>query len=320
MKRLLKISAYVLGSVVLLVAGVALFVQLRGIPDYAYDMPAHIASLEVPKDSAHVARGAVLGTTLCKACHLNNEGKLAGKMLEDIPVVFGTAASLNITKDPVHGIGAWTDGELYYLLRTGLRKNDGWAVFMPKFPNMSDDDVYSVIAWLRSNDPALEPDSREFPPNKPNFVVKALANFAIFPPALHEKPIVAPPASDKIAFGEYTANAVVSCFVCHSANMATNDEVHPELSAGFYGGGNPMLNAQGETVNSANITMDMETGIGKWTEQEFVDAVRYGKKPGGGMLAYPMQPHTAISEEEIKAIFAYLKTVPVISNKVERYK
>jgi cytochrome c1 len=51
-----------------------------------------------------------------------------------------------------------------------------------------------------------------------------------------------------------------------------------------------------------------------------VDAVRFGKKPQGGMLHYPMTPHAALSETEVKAIFAYLKTVPVIQNKVERFK
>jgi cytochrome c1 len=66
--------------------------------------------------------------------------------------------------------------------------------------------------------------------------------------------------------------------------------------------------------------MDKETGIGNWTEQQFVDAVRFGKKPQGGMLHYPMTPHAALTETEVKAVFAYLKTVPVVHNKVDRYQ
>ncbi|MBX2891635.1 MAG: hypothetical protein KF734_11940 [Saprospiraceae bacterium] len=65
--------------------------------------------------------------------------------------------------------------------------------------------------------------------------------------------------------------------------------------------------------------MHPEVGIGKWTEQQFVEAVKYCKKPGGGLLSYPMTPHNTMTDGEVRAIFAYLKTIPVIEHKVERY-
>lgn len=81
-----------------------------------------------------------------------------------------------------------------------------------------------------------------------------------------------------------------------------------------------MLDLDGKTeVVTANITMDPTTGIGNRTEQEFVEAVRF-KKPGGGQLHYPMTPHAGPSDTEVRAIYAYLKTVPQIHHEVTRFK
>ncbi|MCK6693337.1 MAG: cytochrome c, partial [Thermoanaerobaculia bacterium] len=65
---------------------------------------------------------------------------------------------------------------------------------------------------------------------------------------------------------------------------------------------------------------DKETGIGNFTQQQFYDAVKYGKNPRGGPLHYPMFPHTALSDTEVNAIWAYLQTVPTIKNQVARYQ
>ncbi len=98
------------------------------------------------------------------------------------------------------------------------------------------------------------------------------------------------------------------------------DDLIPEHSAGYYGGGIELRTPDGLPIVSANLTMDPETGIGKLTEQEFIEAVRFGKKPGGGSLSRPMTPHTLLTDTEVRAIHAYLKTVPVIKNPVQRFQ
>lgn len=322
MKRFLKVLVFLTGIAIILLGTGAAFIWFRGIPTYKADIPAHITQLQVPRDSAHVARGAKIATLLCSACHKNDEdGKLTGHQIKDLPAEFGTVYSMNITQDPVHGIGNRTDGELYYFLRTGIHTDGRWSPpFMPKFPLLADEDVHSVIAWLRSDDPALAPDSREYPPNTYNFFIKFLANVAVFPPTLPENPIVVPDTTDKVVYGRYVADGLCGCYGCHSADFAKQDALFPEKSLGFYGGGNPMLNMEQEFVLSANITMDKETGIGNWNYQQFYDAVKFGKNPKGGPLYYPMFPHTTLTDTEISGIWAYLQTVPPIRNAVTRYQ
>ena len=322
MKRFFKILAYGVGALVLLLGIGVAYIYFDGIPNYTFAPTPAIANLKVVPDSIRVERGAKIASLLCNECHKDNKtGKLTGRLMPDLPKEFGVYASLNITHDVEHGIGAWTDGELYYLLRTGIHKDGRWSPpFMPKFPLMADEDLYSVIAWLRSDDPLLAAAPQEYPPNKPNLFIKFLSHIAFVPPPLPAAPISIPDTANQVAFGKYTADALCVCYACHSADFAKQDPLNPEKSLGFYGGGNPMLNFEGEVVPSANITMDKETGIGNWTAAEFRDAVKFGKNPTGGPQNYPMFPHTTLSDGEVDAIFAYLQTVPKIKNRVERYK
>jgi hypothetical protein len=70
---------------------------------------------------------------------------------------------------------------------------------------------------------------------------------------------------------------------------------------------------------TANITPDRDTGIGTWTEQQFIDTIRNGRRQGRGRELLPPMPWPMIrnlNDADLKAVFAYLRTVPAISNKV----
>jgi len=70
---------------------------------------------------------------------------------------------------------------------------------------------------------------------------------------------------------------------------------------------------------SANITPDKTTGLGMWTEKTFIDAIRNGRIQGKGRPMLPPMPFPAmarLTDSDLKAIYAYLKSVPKISNKV----
>ncbi len=70
---------------------------------------------------------------------------------------------------------------------------------------------------------------------------------------------------------------------------------------------------------TTNLTSDRETGIGLWTEAMFVNAIRTGKHLGSGRPILPPMPwkmYAKSTDDDLKAVFAYLKTVPPISNRV----
>ena len=70
---------------------------------------------------------------------------------------------------------------------------------------------------------------------------------------------------------------------------------------------------------TTNLTPDRETGIGAWTEQTFIAAIRQGKKSGAGRDLLPPMPwrmYANLTDDDLEAMFAYLQTIPAISNRV----
>lgn len=315
-KRILKIALAIVAVVVLGVAGLLAIIDRSGIPSYP---PGNI-ELKVEVTPERVERGARTMQLLCAGCHLDNEtGTLAGKRMEDLPTQFGSAYSSNITSDPETGIGDWTDGELAYLLRTGIRRDGRYTPpWMVKLAKMSDDDLLDVIAFLRSDDPLVRPVKAKRPASQPSLLTKVLSRVAFKPLPYPTAPITAPDPSDKVAYGRYLVQGRALCFGCHSADFAKVDEFVPERSAGYLGGGNAMPDMNGRIVMTSNITPDQETGIGTWSEDEFVRLLRFGVRPDLSVIVYPMLPFPELKDDDARAIYAYLRTVPPIKNAVAR--
>lgn len=316
MRKVLKIVAAFVGLVVTAVGGFLLFVQIDGIPKYSVEK----IDVKVEITPERVARGEKLATLLCATCHLNpTTGVFTGKHMTDAPKEFGEIFSRNITQHPEKGIGKWSDADIVYLLRTGVRP-DGqyYPPWMAKLPHVSDEDMASIVAFLRSDDPRVAPANVD-PPGitQPSFLSKFLSHVAFRKLPYPDHAIAAPPKSDKVAYGRYLV-AGLECYSCHSADFKTNDFFEPEKSAGYLGGGNPVLGLDGTPVPSANLTFDEATGIGQWSEAEFIRAVREGIRPDGQVLRYPMVPMPALDEDEAAAIYAYLRSVPKLSNAVAR--
>lgn len=316
MKKALKVLGLGALVIVLAVGGFALYIGMAGIPRYA---PGRL-QVKVEVTPEKVARGRKFAGMQCATCHMDpTTHKLTGKRMADAPPEFGLLFSKNITRDPARGIGSWTDGELIYFLRTGIDRAGQYVPpYMVKLPLLSDDDLESIVAFLRSDDPLVAPDPAR-PPGltRPSYLTKFLSHTVFKPLPFPKQRITAPPVSDRVAYGRYLSGSL-GCFSCHSADFKTINELEPEKSAGYMGGGNPLRDQTGAIVRSANITFDEETGIGKWSEADFARAVRDGVRPDKSVLVYPMEMMSELTEEDAAALYAYLKTVPKLRNPVAR--
>jgi mono/diheme cytochrome c family protein len=199
-----KAFRYVLAGfavVVLLIAAAAVFIQWSGMP--TYEKPALQQSVEIRPE--RVVRGEKLASMLCANCHMNAETRqLSGQFMRDAPPLFGKIHSPTITQDKVNGIGEWTDGELIYLLRTGVKRNGRYAPpYMAKLLHMSDEDIASSVAFLRSDDEWVKPSSVASVPSEPSFMTKFLTRVAFKPLPMPTKPIIIPDTTDLVAFGRY---------------------------------------------------------------------------------------------------------------------
>ena len=309
MNRVLKIILYFLALVVVLIIIAGLYINFKSPTVYENKAP----DITVEFDSSMIAEGQRMANVLCNSCHGGEDGKLSGQYMPDIEM-FGKVYAPNITHHETSKLNGYTDGELIYLFRTGIKRDGLYAPpWMAKFPIMSDRDINCIIAFLRSDNRLLEPSTITQPAPQPNFLAKFLTLVAFKPLPYPENPIPEPDTSDKVKWGEYLSTAKFDCFSCHSLDFAKVNLLEPSKSTGFFGGGNHLLRRDGTPILSPNITMDKEAGIGTWTKEEFVKTVRFGERKSGIATEYPMLPFSDITEVEVGAIWEYLQTVPKIS-------
>lgn len=125
---------------------------------------------------------------------------------------------------------------------------------------------------------------------------------------------------ERIGRGNYLVNQVSMCGACHTPRVG-NSWLGGERTDAFLAGG-PLFDGgeNGLRVNVPNITQDRETGLGAWSDDEIMRAIRDGVHRDGHLLLPPM-PYGAwghMSDEDARAIVAYLRTVPPVRNHVER--
>ena len=117
---------------------------------------------------------------------------------------------------------------------------------------------------------------------------------------------------DLVKRGEYLVTGVMNCGNCHSPKGP------PSAVAGKNFTGGPPFDLPPYTVTPSNITQDKETGIGAWSDDDIKKLLRTGMRPNGVPIAsiMPVGFYGIITDRDMDAIVAYLRTVKPLSNKV----
>ena len=264
MKKILKGGGYLLLLILVVVAGIIIYVK-TSLPNVG---PAE--ELTVERTPERIERGRYLAwsVSICMDCHSTRDwtkfsgpisrgttGK-GGEVFDASVGLPGTFYSKNITPE---GITRYTDGELLRVITTGVSK-EGKALFpimpYPYYRKMDTEDIYSIIAYLRT----LEPVKNEVPESEPNLMMSVLLNTI----PVKADPQPRPDSTDQLAMGAYLTNAA-ACIECHTP--FEKGKILPEFA---FSGGREFQFPNGSVVRSLNITPDLETGIGKWTEAQFL--------------------------------------------------
>ena len=210
----------------------------------------------------------------------------------------------NITPDRETGAGSWTDAQLARAIREGIG-HDGRILnkTMPywNFRYLTDEDLASVIVFLRSL-PAVR-----HPLPKRDLVEDPVTDW---------RPEVQPPplpsnAPDLARHGEYLVH-IGSCTGCH-----TTADVEGRPVPGMLFAGGRVFDRPWGTAASANLTRDA-SGIGYYDEAQFIRTIRTGRvgaRPLNRTMPYPLYGH--LSDDDLKAIFAYLRTLPPVQHRVD---
>lgn len=322
MKKVFKILGILLLLVIIGVIGMLTYVK-TALPNVG-DAP----DLSVEITPERLERGAYLANhvALCMDCHGKRDWSVfsgplvdgtGGKGGEAFNQDFGFPGAYyakNIT--PAH-LGNWTDGEIFRAITTGVSK-DGSALFpvmpYPYYGQMDKEDIYSIIAYVRSL-PSIE---NEVPPSSSDFPMNFIINL-IPKPAQFTK---IPDPSDELAYGKYLYNAS-GCTECHTQQVQGQPKEELRNAGGF-----EFILPTGGVVRSSNITQDEKTGIGTWTKEMFVNKfktyvdtnyVDIKVEQGDYNTVMPWKMYAGMDTTDLEAIYTYLKTVEPIEYKVERF-
>jgi len=260
-----------------------------------------------PAAADMLARGEYLTRAAdCAACHTVPESgrPFAGGVAFKLP--FGTIYSSNITPDPVHGIGGWSDDEFVTAVRDGIGRH-GEHLY-PAFPytsytQMSRSDVLAIKAFLASV-PAVAQANRtndlSFPFNQR--WAMGFWNAAFF----KDRRFAADPSRPaEWNTGAYLATALGHCAECHT----------PRNVAFALEQGKALAGAELQGWRAYNITSDARHGIGSWTDAELAQYLKTGHADGHASASGPMGEAVAYSLQyldpaDVAALIAYLRSVP----------
>lgn len=282
-RRIIAVAMFAAGALMLVVAALSANVQ---------------AAPPVQEMKGDATRGAyIFAAAAGCGCHMSEAGFLAGGGKYDLGPL-GIVYARNITSDEETGIGKWTEAEIVTAIRTG-KTPDGGMLFpvmpYPTFSGMADQDAYDLAAFIKTA-PAVK-----------NEVPKDELKIPVPPFEPRTAPATAP--TEGVARGEYLVNNVADCSGCHTPTDANGAPDMTKYLAGAY--------IEGEL--SANITSDKETGIGDWTEEQIATLLKTGQRPDGssvgGLMAIVVQGgYNKLTDADLAAIAAYIKTVPAVNN------
>jgi len=324
MKMLKRVSLWVAGRGALVVGELLVWVLLTW--DRVFD-DVPVPPLQASSDPEVIERGRYLvrGPSHCSVCHMNNVAEVArSEAGEELPLrgglefpinplaVFDTA---NLTPDPDTGIGRYTDGQLFRMLRHNVKAN-GRASLAPLMPfaNMADEDLVAVVSYLRTG----EPIRNDVPPARWTLMGKAISA-SLQPVAFqlvlgHTPPALAPPEEATVERGRYLANSVANRVGCHSpVDLATGELTGPPFSGN--GVGEPSMMDPGVILRMPNLTPAPTGILARFpSEDAWVGRFRTGRVIQESIM--PWGPYTNMSDEDLRALYRFLNSLDPVANDV----
>ena len=275
----------------------------------------YMASPAVAQPSAE--RGAyIFHAAGCLACHSDPKqgAPLAGGPALKTP--FGTFYAPNITPDPVHGIGGWSDADFLRAMRDGASPNGRYyyQVFpFTAYTKAAESDLLDLKAYLLAQPPVAQssrPHDVSFP-----FSLRILLmpwRWLNFTAGAWRSDPAKSPAWNR---GGYLVEALGHCGECHTSRNWIGGLDRGRWLAGSHDG------PPDETA--PNLTPDEATGIGPWSEADIADTLEFGMNPDGEPLGNSMaevvrHSTSRLNAADRNAIATYLKGLPPLPSAVKR--
>jgi len=320
-KKILKIAIGIIAVLVILIVCGGIYLK--------YFLPnIKVKDIKVEVNHERIERGRYLANhvLVCVDCHSTRDWSkysgpivpgtegMGGEIFDQSMGLPGKYIASNITP---YSLANWSDGEIYRAITSGVgKRNNTIFPVMPysAYGTLDDEDIYCVIAYLRT----ISPIKNDIPASKSDFPV----NFLINTMAKEGNPSKRPPKQDTLKYGKYITTAS-GCIECHTPVTDKGDLI---MNKAFSGGRIFPTKGGGSSV-SMNITFDKKTGIGEWDRDMFIImfknydlAINTPRTVGKGDFNTPMPwiMYAEMDTADLAAIYYYLKSLLPIKNKVAK--
>lgn len=273
------------------------------------------------------ARGAYLAehVTICVDCHsARDPGRFSGPVLpgtlgqggERFGHELGLPGELVAPNITPFALSRWSDGEIVRAITSGVTP-DGRALFplmnYPAYASLCREDLDALVVYLRS----LAPVAHRPAETKLDFPVSLIVRTL---PRPAPAPVACPERRDSVDQGRYLVG-VAGCSDCHTPRKGADPIA--ELA---FSGGSEMPLATGGKVRVKNITPDVESGIGSWSREAFIARFAAYRRPesahaiaqGDFNTPMPWTMYAGMSDEDLGAIYDYLRTIPKVRTDAAR--
>lgn len=283
-RPLVKWAGTILGGLFTLVISFMGVLGLRGIYSF-YTPPSNpVKEITVDGTPEQIARGQHLAAAFCVGCHSTTmDFPMTGgvDLGLDLPINLGSFYSTNLT--PAGRLKDWSDGEIFRALRDNVDP-DGNRLVMMSGTNVryiSDDDVLSLIAYLRSQEPVE--NETPVPADRPNFLAVVIQGANVIPDRpLITEPILSPKKEASAEYGQFMVS-FLDCKSCHGDDL---------------NGGTSPIGPKGPPLRLVKA----------WTQDEFITTLRTGVDPNGYEMSrlMPWRSTGRLDDTELSALYQYL--------------
>jgi mono/diheme cytochrome c family protein len=289
MQRVLKWIAVAVSSLIglFLVTLLTIYFITEAQINKTYSLP--VETIAIPADPASIERGRHLVETVgfCADCHAQN---LAGQVFDD-GLFIGRLSVPNLTSGAGGIKPSFVDTDWVRAIRHGVDPEGKPLLDMPSnfYYNYSDADLGAMIAYLKS----LPPVDNE----QPDIYIGPMARlFILQDPSLIPAQVIdhagpRPPAPEPGVTVEYGRYLALVCQFCHGEDLS------------------------GSAEPGAGLNLTPAGNLGNWSEADFIHAIRTGVTPEGRQLDPTLMPWdrlAQLSDEELKAIWLYLQSLPPV--------
>jgi mono/diheme cytochrome c family protein len=261
---------------------------------------------EAPADRGeYIAR---LGN--CVACHsIPGAPPFSGGLKMATPL--GAIYATNITPDSTHGIGAYTYEDFDRAMRLGIAK-DGHRLYpampYPSYAKMNEEDMRALYEFFMKQVPAAEV------PNKPSEIPTPLNwrwPLAVWNMLFAEDDRYEVKADKDAAWnrGAYLVQGLGHCGACHTPRgLAFNEKAYDESDDAF------LVGAPLDNWSASNLRQDVNTGLGRWTQEDLVEFLKTGHNKYGtafGTMTEVINNSTQfMTDTDLNAMATYLRSIP----------